>query len=251
MARDWLYRGAVMHDRISPVRNAFRYPALFICFPLHRKAELASRLFSLGRFNLFAFHEADHGDGIDCLAWVRRLLADMDIAAADGEVWLQTMPRMLGVVFNPVSFWYCHDRDGCLRAVLCEVNNTFGERHCYLLTAPNGGAIGTDTPLQARKVFHVSPFFPVRGEYRFRIEVAADRRRVHIDYWEDGELMLRTAVSGRVQELNDRHLLRLVFRLGWYTLLVVLRIHWQALRLWLKKIPFHKKPLPPTEEISR
>lgn len=250
MKRPWLYTGRVVHTRLQPRRHHFAYPAFFICFPLAAKAALASRLFGLNRFNLFSFHDADHGDGKDAEAWLRGLLRKQGVDALCA-IWLQTLPRMLGFVFNPVSFWWCHDAAGALRALLCEVNNTFGERHCYLLTAPDGGVIGTDTPLQARKVFHVSPFFPVRGEYRFRVDVTAARRRVHIDYWEDGELMLRTAVSGRVQELSDRHLLRLFFRLGWYTLLVVLRIHWQALLLWLKKIPFHKKPLPPPEEISR
>ena len=251
MARDWLYRGAVMHDRISPVRNAFRYPALFICFPLHRKAELASRLFSLGRFNLFAFHEADHGDGIDCLAWVRRLLADMDIAAADGEVWLQTMPRMLGVVFNPVSFWYCHDRDGCLRAVLCEVNNTFGERHCYLLTAAASGVISGQAELTTRKVFHVSPFLEVKGHYRFRFPQHPGARTVHIDYLEAATPVLRTAISGKAARLDDSTLLQAFLAMGWATVMVVLRIHWQALRLWLKGARFFRKPAPPIQEISR
>lgn len=250
MAKAWLYRGNVVHTRLLPRHHAFRYPGFFVCFPVHQAAALRSRLFSLGRFNLFSYHEADHGDGVNGEAWARQLLHTHGVAA-DGEIWLQTLPRVLGFVFNPVSFWYCHDRAGALRAVICEVNNTFGERHCYLLEAADAGVIRAETELRARKVFHVSPFFSVDGEYRFRFLLAPGRRTVRIDYLRDGEMTLMTAVSGQAEPLDDRHLLRLFLSLGWSTLLVVVRIHWQALRLWLKGIPFHKKPLPPQEEISR
>lgn len=249
MSENWLYRGSVVHTRLKPVRHHFRYPAFFICFPLSRKADLRHGLFSLERFNLFSYHESDHGDGRDSAAWVRGILARFGIAA-DGEIWLQAQPRMLGFVFNPVSFWYCEDRAGVLRAVVCEVNNTFGERHCYLLTAPEGGAISADTDLRAQKLFHVSPFFPVEGEYRFRFRLEPSRRTVRIDYWSDGEPTLMTALSGEARPLANGELLRTVASLGWSTLLVVVRIHWQALKLWLKGAKFHPKPVPPHQEVS-
>lgn len=250
-ARRWLYRGTVTHRRLAPVHHAFRYPALFICFPLHEKKALASRLFSLDRFNLFGFHEADHGDGADALAWIRGLLAAEGMDHADGEVHLLTLPRILGFVFNPVSFWLCHDSRGGLRAVLCEVSNTFGERHCYLLQAVDGGNIGDDTELSARKVFHVSPFFDVKGSYRFRFRQSSAQRQVDIDYFEDDRPVLCTSISGRAQALDDRALLRTFFSQGWATVMVVLRIHWQALRLWLKGVRFFRKPAPPIKEITR
>lgn len=250
MTRPWLYRGRVLHTRLQPCLHHFSYAALFICFPLAEKSALQSRLFSLNRFNLFSYHDADHGDGRDGEAWARDVLRRNGVAL-DGPIWLQTLPRMLGHVFNPVSFWLCHDRDAQLRAVICEVNNTFGERHCYLLTAAALAVIGADTVLHARKVFHVSPFFSTAGEYRFRFRHTPAHRQVAIDYVEAGQLLLRTGIGGRARPLDDRELLKAFFTLGWATLLVVLRIHWQALRLWLKGIPFHSKPLPPQEEISR
>ncbi|MDF2445227.1 MAG: hypothetical protein K0S46_463 [Moraxellaceae bacterium] len=250
MARSWLFRGKVVHTRLAPRRHGFDYPAFFLCFPMRAKAALKSRLFSLNRFNLFSYHDADHGDGGDGEAWARNLLRRHGVQA-DGDIWLHTLPRMLGFVFNPVSFWLCHDSRNELRAVIAEVNNTFGERHCYLLEAADGAAIRADSVLRTRKVFHVSPFFAVDGEYRFRFLFTPERRTVCIDYYRDGELTLKTAVSGQAQALDDRSLLRLFLSLGWSTLLVVLRIHWQALRLWLKGMTFHKKPLPPQEETSR
>jgi DUF1365 family protein len=251
MDKQWLYRGTVSHARLLPQEHRFSYPAFFICFPLREKYRLQSRLFSLNRFNLFSYHEADHGDGKDGEAWVRRILAAHDVSSADGEIRLLCLPRMLGFVFNPVSFWLCHDSNGGLRIILCEVNNTFGERHSYLLQAADNMAITSHTELQAKKVFHVSPFFPVRGEYHFRFQQNIEQRSASIHYLEDGVLLLKTAISGKAQTLDDRHLLRLFFALGWSSLLVVLRIHWQALQLWLKGIPFHRKPSPPAQEISR
>lgn len=250
-SRHWLYHGQVVHARVGEIRHGFRYPALFLCFPLQQRAQLDSRWFSLNRWNLFSFHDKDHGDGGDPLRWIRQVLAEHDLAHVDGTVWLHTMPRIFGHVFNPVSFWYCHDSHDQLRAVLCEVNNTFGERHSYLLTAADGGAITVNTALSSRKLFHVSPFFPVTGEYRFRFCRSSDFRRVDIDYWQGDRLALKTHVQGHAQPLDDRHLLKTLARFGWATVLVVLRIHWQALKLWRKKAVFHRKPEPPQLEISR
>ena len=155
MIKPWLYRGKVGHARLGAKTNAFAYDSLFICFPLHQRRELASTLFGYNCWSLFGYHDADHGDGADPEAWIRAILNLHGITAADGDIWLQTLPRILGFVFNPVSFWYCHDRQQQLRAVLCEVRNTFGERHCYLLTAVDHGVITADTELHSEKVFHV------------------------------------------------------------------------------------------------
>jgi len=161
--------GTVHHTRLRPVRNAFNYGVYFLRLPL-RSLEgktLATRWFSRNRFNLLSFHDRDHGDGKEpLLPWIDGVLAHNGIHDADGEVWLQTFPRVLGYVFNPVSFWFCHRADGALRAVLCEVNNTFGERHCYLLD--EGGPIGNSSEMTAKKIFHVSPFCRIEGHYRFQ-----------------------------------------------------------------------------------
>jgi len=249
--RPWLYTGSVFHKRYGAAEHRFRYPALFLCFPLSARPVLDSGLMGYNRFNLFSFHEADHGDGRDAETWIRGVLQDAGLArVADGEVFLHTQPRILGFVFNPVSFWYCHDRDGALRVVLAEVNNTFGERHRYLLSAPGHGVIGPGTALQCRKVFHVSPFFAVEGEYRFRFTQAPGRRQVVIDYYVDGQRRLLTSVTGTPRPLNTADMLRAVAEQGWSTVLVVLRIHWQALLLWRKGAVFHRKPAAPDREIT-
>ncbi|REH36814.1 hypothetical protein DFR26_1952 [Paraperlucidibaca baekdonensis] len=251
MNKPWLYKGRVGHARLGEKQNAFVYNSFFICFPLSQRQQLASRLFSVNRWNLFSWHEKDHGDGVDAQQWIRTLFTKHGATAVDGEIYLQAMPRIFGYVFNPVSFWYGHDRQGQLRAVLCEVRNTFGEQHRYLLQAPDQAVITDATALHSEKVFHVSPFYPVSGEYRFRFTGSAQTRRVAIDYWQADVLALKTYVSGKACELTDQHILTTLMQLGWTTVMVVWRIHWQALRLWLKGVTFHRKPSPPSLETTR
>jgi hypothetical protein len=246
--------GEVLHRRLRPTEHAFRYPVYFLAVPLSRVESLARRGFGLNRFNLLSFHFRDHGarDGSHPLAWIRDLLAAEGLAeAADGEVWLQTFPRVLGYVFNPVSFWFCEDREQRVRAILAEVNNTFGERHAYLLVHPDARPILPAEVLAARKAFHVSPFFSVAGGYRFRFHQTRNRRLARIDYHDDQGDLLHTSVSGAGEPLCARTLARAFLGYPWMTLAVIARIHWQALKLWTKRVPFVSKPLPPLEEVSR
>lgn len=252
--------GTVYHARLRPVANAFRYRTFYLRLPLRAMAAqpAAARLFSRNRWNLLAFFDADHGDGQrPLLDWIDDLLRQEGIDDADGEIWLQTFPRVLGYVFNPVSFWFCHRRDGALRAILCEVNNTFGERHCYLLDS--GGILEDGDELCARKVFHVSPFCAVAGEYRFRF-MACERlvagkllqqHAAHIHLVDGGGPLLRTAIAGMAHVLTDRAAIKALLTYPLMTLAVVVQIHWQAARLWFKGVPFFRKPSPPQNELSR
>ncbi|MDD2546040.1 MAG: DUF1365 domain-containing protein, partial [Burkholderiaceae bacterium] len=152
--------GQVRHKRLRPRQHAFAYPTFFLMLPLRSLAATDHGL-PINRRGAVSFHDVDHGDGRSpaqggALAWVDEVLRAEGVEDADGEVWLHCYPRVLGYAFKPVSFWYCHRADGHLRAILVEVNNTFGERHCYLLEHPRYGV-----EQQARKVFHVSPFCEV------------------------------------------------------------------------------------------
>jgi DUF1365 family protein len=169
-------------------------------------------------------------------------------------VWLHTFPRVFGYVFNPVSFWFAHRSDGSLRAVVCEVNNTFGERHCYLLAHDDGRPLAWGEEVSARKVFHVSPFCAIDGRYRFRFmltEGAAPRFVGRIDHDANDGPLLQTSLSGALEPLTDRALLRALFGYPAFTLGVIARIHWQALRLFLKRVPFFSKPAPPAHPVTR
>ncbi len=252
-----LCTGTVMHARFagkqSPAAHAFVYPLFFLALPLSSLHSAGNRWFGIERARPLSLRHRDCGarDGAPPEPWIRRLLADEGITAADGEVVLQTFPRMLGFVFNPVSFWFCHDRAGALRAVLCEVSNTFGDHHNYLVAHADQRPIGAADTLQARKVFHVSPFFPVAGDYRFRFDVGPQRRRVDIDYWLDGERVLATALEGVPQTLDAAAARRAILRQPLLTFGIVWRIHWQAARLWWKRAVFHSRPQAPLEETTR
>jgi DUF1365 family protein len=138
-----------------------------------------------------------------------------------------------------------------LRAVLCEVNNTFGERHCYLVHRDDRQPIAAEEWFEGRKAFHVSPFLPVDGRYRFRFRLDADRVHVDVNYHDGEELVLATSVGGRHEPLCDRAVLRRFLAHPTMTLAVIARIHWQALHLWRKRVRFHRKPAPPAELVSR
>ena len=161
---------------------------------------------------------------------------------ATGEVWLHTYPRVLGYAFKPVSFWHCLREDGSLAAIVAEVNNTFGERHCYLLSGPE---LGYGREATARKVFHVSPFCSIEGRYRFRFMRTAERVLARIDHDDDSGPLLETSVSGHLAPLTTASTRAAFFGMPLMTLGVIVRIHWHALRLWAKRVPFFSKPAPP------
>lgn len=247
--------GAVWHQRTRPVRHAFSYPSYFLLLPMRSLREQPCAALRRNRFGPLSFHDRDHGmGGADALAWFEDLLAREGVVDADGEIWLQTFPRVLGHVFKPVSFWFAHRADGSLAAVLAEVNNTFGERHAYLLAGPS---LDWGVPLSARKAFHVSPFCKVDGQYHFRFERrgTADGTPVHalacVDLHDAQGPLLQTRQGGVLLPLSPASTRRAFFGTPLMTLGVVLRIHWQALRLLLKRVPFFSKPQAPQHSVSR
>lgn len=246
--------GEVRHTRLRPRRNAFVYPTCFLMLPM-RALKRAPGGLPLNRWAPISFHDRDHGDGRGpeaggALAWLEEVLRANGVNDADGEVWLHCYPRVLGHTFKPVSFWYCHRADGTLRAVLAEVNNTFRERHCYLLDSPGQGA-----EVQATKVFHVSPFCSVEGRYRFRFMHAERDGKpctvVRIDHDDEQGVLLQTSVSGVLEPVTTRSLRRALWGYPAMTLMVVARIHWQALKLWAKRVGFRSKPEPPESFVTQ
>lgn len=247
--------GPVWHRRLRPTEHAFRYPAYFLLLPLRSLRQQPCADLRRNQRGAISFHDADHGDGgPDALAWFDTMLQREGITDADGEVWLHTLPRVLGHTFKPVSFWYAHRADGSLAAVVAEVNNTFGERHVYLLDGPD---LAWGRTVQARKVFHVSPFCAVQGQYHFRFHRQAGahgqpgRTLVRVDLHDQQGPLLQTSVSGLLHPLTPATVRRAFYGMPLMTLGVVWRIHWQALQLWLKRVPFFSKPVAPEHLVTR
>ncbi|MFM8667065.1 MAG: DUF1365 domain-containing protein [Betaproteobacteria bacterium] len=244
--------GQVQHTRLRPARHGFRYSTYFLMLPMRALAREPGGWGAVrhNRLGLVSFHDRDHGTGQGpALAWFESVLASEGLLEqADGEVWLHTYPRVAGYAFKPVSFWYAHRRDGALLAVLAEVNNTFGERHCYLLSGPD---LAWGRELTANKVFHVSPFCAVSGDYRFRFLRTADRTVVRIEHHNAQGPLLLTSVSGHLQAATAPRVRRAFFGMPMMSLGVVFRIHWQALQLAVKRVPFFRKPQPPQAFVTR
>jgi hypothetical protein len=232
---------------LRPVEHSFQHPSYFVLLPM-RQARLQPWALPRRAFAAISFADQDHGvGGPDALAWFESLLQAEGIADADGEIWLQTYPRVLGHVFKPVSFWYAHRADGSLAAIVAEVNNTFGERHCYLL---RGEQLQWGQELQAEKVFHVSPFCAVEGHYRFQFTRTAERIVARIDLYDAQGPLLQTSISGKLQAYTRSSARRAFWATPMMTVGVVVHIHLHALRLWRKRLPFFRKPAPPENFIS-
>jgi DUF1365 family protein len=207
----------------------------------------------INRVAAIAFHERDHGprDGSNLEAWARDILKTY-CSAADGDIMLVAMPRVMNYVFNPVSFWLCRDKNRQLRAVLCEVHNTFGQTHTYICAHEDQRVIQHTDILYAQKLFHVSPFLVREGYYKFRFHAQDDAFGVWIDYFTaDDRLQLLTALTGHMHPLDAAHLRRAFWRYPLVTLKATFLIHWQALKLITRGIKYIPKPLQIKEKISR
>lgn len=252
-----LYVGTVIHQRTRPKRHRLSYRVFSLLVDLDELPELARtlRLFSYNRFNLFSFFDRDHADGENAppRAWVERSLAEAGIELGGGAIRLLCYPRILGYVFNPLSVYFCHDRDDALVGLVYEVSNTFGERHTYVIPvaaipgpAAPAGAIRQDCD----KHFYVSPFMPVAGRYHFRVDPPSGQVSVIINYCDAEGLLLHAAFRGSRVALNDRTLLRAFFSHPLMTLKVMAGIHWEALKLWRKRVPLVDRPSPPIRPVT-
>jgi uncharacterized protein len=254
--------GQVMHRRLSPTTNAFTYSTVFLRLPLSSLIAdtfKQSLWFSIDRPALLAFRCSDHANGASSpealRTWAFNTLSSqgIDTRLTDGEIVLATYPRLLGYVFNPVSFWMCHDKTGQLRAVIAEVNNTFGESHNYVVVHSDLRPIAAGDRIVASKIFHVSPFLDVKGQYEFSFR--ADEHMLHavVNYHEDGAskpLTVATSITGRARVLSATSARHALMTTPLMTLGVVARIHYQALKLIFKRVKFFSKPSPPLQQTT-
>ncbi|MCV6598503.1 MAG: DUF1365 domain-containing protein [Mangrovicoccus sp.] len=243
--------GQTYHGRHGKVQNAFTYSVDYLL--LDPETSRGPWLFSRNRANLTSLQDRDHGGPKGAgrgVAWAREVLAEHGLDQAQGQILLLAQPRLLGHVFNPVSFWLCHDTDGALRAVIAEVSNTFGDRHSYLCHHADQRPIAPQDTLEARKIFHVSPFQPIAGGYRFNFEITAKKIDIRIDFRHGQERLVAT-LAGPRRPLSNRIVILAALRRPFGARRVLGLIHWQAFKLWWKGAPWHVRPEPPREEITR
>ncbi|MDZ7904501.1 MAG: DUF1365 domain-containing protein [Cypionkella sp.] len=244
-------RGKTFHGRKGAISNAFSYGVDYVL--IDPTSPLGPRLFSRGSRNVTAVHDSDHGGPPRAgagLAWVRDVLDQHEVGFG-GQILLLTQPRVLGHVFNPVSFWLCHDRDSALRVVIAEVSNTFGDRHSYLCHRDDRAPITRDDTLSAQKIFHVSPFQPIAGGYQFRFDIAQGRIGIWIDFDASAEYGLLATLTGRLAPLTNAGILAMMLRRPFGSRRVLALIHWQALKLFFKGARYHPHTPPPAQDVSK
>lgn len=243
--------GETYHGRRGAIENAFRYSVDYVLLDAEASPK-APGLFSRNRRNLAALYDADHGGAPgkgQGAAWVREVLAAEGLPAP-ARIELLAQPRVIGHVFNPVSFWLCRDRTDQVVVIIAEVSNTFGDRHSYLCHHEDLRPIGPSETLAARKIFHVSPFQEVKGDYTFRFDIRDDRIGIWIDY-RAGNGGLYATLTGRRAPLTNGRILAAMVRRPFGSRRVLTLIHWQALKLWWKGAVWQTRPAPPVDEVSR
>lgn len=235
-----LYHGEVGHTRLRPRVHRLRYRVFYLLLDLDNLPR--QRWFAIGRRNLMSFYPTDHGDGSatplrdQIVARCRGIGIDL----ADGRVRLLTMPRVLGFCFNPLSVYFCETSDGRLAALVHEVNNTFGERHFYVLPV-----VGDSARIEQHcaKSFRVSPFMNMALDYRFTVTPPNDRVAVAIAVDDSNGALLTAHFAGRRVELSDRAILACVAQHPLLALKVVGGIHWEAFLLWIKGVRLRPHPI--------
>ncbi len=234
------------------MRHRLRYRMLTLLLDIDELPALSQRLrlFSNERFNLFSFRGADHLDGsaVPLRNQVEAHLAEAGITPDGGPIQLLCMPRVLGRVFNPLSVFFCYRADGPLSAVLYEVNNTFGQRHTYVIPAGDGDV---ETLRQnCAKRFYVSPFMDMAMQYHFRVALPQSLVAIAIKASDAKGAVLSACFAGERRSLTDTNLALGFLRHPLMATQVLCGIHWEALKLWLKGMRVQPRPAPPPEPIS-
>ena len=245
----WLYDCVVGHARLKPVGHRFRYHVYNLLIDLDRleEADHSSALFSVGRFNLLSFMAKDHGsrDGKPLREWADGLFAKAGLDTTGGRMLLLCYPRVLGLVFDPLSIYYAYDGHGDLRGVIYEVRNTFGEHHNYVAPVEAGDMSEAGLKQSRAKQFYVSPFNDLAMRYLFRMRPPTDSLSVRILEVDAEGPLLSATVSGKKSALSTKNILKAFFLVPLLPFKVVIGIHWEALRLFVKGLRMQPRPPAP------
>ncbi|MCW3084205.1 MAG: hypothetical protein JWP12_1571 [Bacteroidetes bacterium] len=244
-----LYKATVMHNRMEPRSHRFHYNVFMFYIDLDEVEMLRKKLFmfSKNRFNFFSLRDNEHLqlpiDNPDKTKSIReqitRYLSENGVQIGNGKIMLLTNLNVLGYNFNPVSFYYCFDENNLPLCCVSEVGNTFGEIKPYLLT--NQNLSGNKYHLNTVKYFYVSPFIDHDTNFDFNLTIPDEKLNIRIDDFKDGKRFFISTLTGTKKALNNRNLLLYSIRFPFITLKIITLIHWNALLLYMKKLPFHKK----------
>ena len=247
--RSMIFEGFVEHIRVKPVFHRLRYPLYFYCIDLDELSEMDKKLplFGYNRMWPVSIYDADYLDGGPgpIKDKVMHLLGQSGLASEVQRILLVTQPRYFMGIFNPVSFYYCFGKNGNLSCIVTEVNNTFGERHVYVLKDARDQGNVYPAVFTTDKAFHVSPFNDVSGSYEMSFSEIGAGLDIHVDLLRDGEKVFGAQLSGRSRPMTTREQLSVILRHPLIPRLTMARIHWEAAKLFfLRKLSYHPKPSP-------
>ena len=247
-----IYDTKIFHRRRRPKAHKLSYGVFYLLLNLDELDQMHRKLkwFSYNSFNIFSFHDKDHGPGTKepLRPWLEHHLQQADVNLEGGRIEILCIPRILGYAFNPISVYYCYHTSGQLMAVLYQVSNTFGQRHSYLFSVhPESGELIKHS---CKKSFYVSPFMDVAGHYEFALKRPLETLHLHIRQADKDGPLLDAWINGTKAHISDRALLTRLARYPLLTLKVIAGIHWEALKLWLKGIGLYDRPEPPAEAVT-
>jgi uncharacterized protein len=244
-----LYRGQVMHMRLKPRTHRFTYDVFAVLMDLGRLEEAAkvSRYFGINRRALVSFWEKDHGadDGSPLLPYIQNLMREAGCDVPDIQVRMLCYPRIFGYAFNPIAVYYVYDAHDSLRGIVYEVRNTFGQKHTYVAPLLTGELSEAGVRQERDKLFYVSPFMDMTMRYRFRLHPPTSKIAIRILEVDREGPILAASFVGNGEALHTRSLLNALIRLPMMPIKVIVGIHFEALRLWIKGMKIKTRPSPP------
>lgn len=245
-----IYRGPVVHERVKPKRHRLRYNVFSMLLDLDELSRLDSdlRLFGYNRFAPLSFYDKDHGplDGSAIRPWVESRLRDAGLPIDGGAIRLLCYPRVFGYVFNPLSVYFCYDKNDDLQAILYEVSNTFHERHTYVIPVTGESSVIKQS---CDKAMYVSPFIEMDCRYHFRIVPPGETTNIVIRQEDREGLLLAASFAGNQIPMTNSNLRRVLTAFPLLTFKIMAGIHWEAMLLWLKGLKIYRHQ-PATDRIA-
>ncbi len=245
-----IYTGDVFHERHMPFTHKLKYRVFSLWLDIDdlKTLDQSLKYFRFNRWGIVSVNNRDHAlrDGSDVRPWIEKAAKDKSVDLTGGRIFMLGFPRLWGYVFNPLTIFFCYGADKTLKGILYQVKNTFGEQHGYFIPTEEQGKISQEHA----KVFHVSPFIPMDCTYKFKIFEPNETLNIAIhQFMKEGKILTATW-HGQREDLNDKTLLRAVLGHPLMTIKVIVGIHWEALKLWIKGAKYISKPPPPAEDVS-
>lgn len=252
--RSTLYSGSVYHKRHQPFEHDFRYKVFTFFIDLDALTQKNKwRFLSYNRFNLFSITDKNHAkrDGTNIKSWIIETAQERGVDLSSGQIMMLTFPRILGWAFTPITIYFCYDAEKALKAILYQVKNTFGEQHSYFMPVLTehlkaGGWIEQ----QCDKIFYVSPFIQRDCVYKFRLKEPSDTLDIAIHQFQPDGKILTATWDGRANPLNDGHMIRAFFSIPMQMVKIIVGIHWEAIKLWIKGAKYYQRPAPPEQDVT-